>query len=188
MKPAAEKPKPDLIAKVVEHEKAEARPTHAYDPNAIAKLIAPKAPPASGAGAEFEPGGDAAGPAAPRRAAHVRIDGLGARRMADRELPELLVASSGHARGRRLRRGNQGGLQSRRFAFRATDSIEPANRPSLEGARGKRHARRTEMRSAACSTRICAVFRGVEDRDDPLRSARHAGMTAHGDDFREAHT
>ena len=55
VKPAAEKPKPDLIAKVVEHEKAEARPTHAYDPNAIAKLIAPKAPPASGAGAESNP-------------------------------------------------------------------------------------------------------------------------------------
>jgi len=36
-----EKPKPDQIAKVVERERTEAapKPTHAYDPNAIAKLI-----------------------------------------------------------------------------------------------------------------------------------------------------
>jgi colicin import membrane protein len=34
-----EKPKQDQIAKVVEHDKTEAKPTHAYDPNAIAKLI-----------------------------------------------------------------------------------------------------------------------------------------------------
>lgn len=47
-KPVAEKPKPDPIAKMVEQENAEAKPTHPYDPNAIAKLIAPKAPPASG--------------------------------------------------------------------------------------------------------------------------------------------
>ena len=64
-KPAAEKPKADPIAKALEQENAEAKPTHAYDPNAIAKLIASKAAPASGSGAEFEPGGDAAGPAAP---------------------------------------------------------------------------------------------------------------------------
>ncbi len=48
--PAPEKPKPDEIAKVVEHDKAEAQPTHAYDPNAIAKLIAAKPAPASGSG------------------------------------------------------------------------------------------------------------------------------------------
>ncbi len=41
-KPAAEKPKPDLIAKAVEQDNAEAKPTRAYDPNAIAKLIAPE--------------------------------------------------------------------------------------------------------------------------------------------------
>jgi outer membrane biosynthesis protein TonB len=34
-----EKPKQDQIAKVVEHDKTEAKPTHAYDPNVIAKLI-----------------------------------------------------------------------------------------------------------------------------------------------------
>jgi outer membrane biosynthesis protein TonB len=34
-----EKPKQDQIAKVVEHDKTEAKPTRAYDPNAIAKLI-----------------------------------------------------------------------------------------------------------------------------------------------------
>jgi hypothetical protein len=51
-KPAVEKPKPDAIAKVVEQESTEAKPTQPYDPNAIAKLITPKAPPASGSGAE----------------------------------------------------------------------------------------------------------------------------------------
>jgi colicin import membrane protein len=44
--PAPEKPNPDPIAKVVE--KSEAKPTRAYDPNAIAKLIAPKPSSASG--------------------------------------------------------------------------------------------------------------------------------------------
>jgi hypothetical protein len=34
-----EKPKQDQIAKVMERDKTEAKPTHAYDPNAIAKLI-----------------------------------------------------------------------------------------------------------------------------------------------------
>ncbi len=43
-----EKPKPDPIAKVVEHDKSEPKPARAYDPNAIAKLIAPKPSPASG--------------------------------------------------------------------------------------------------------------------------------------------
>ena len=47
--PLPEKPKPDPIAKVVEHDKAEAKPARAYDPSAIAKLIAPKPSPASGA-------------------------------------------------------------------------------------------------------------------------------------------
>ncbi len=37
-----EKPKQDQIAKVVEHDRTEARPTHAYDPSAIAKLIGEK--------------------------------------------------------------------------------------------------------------------------------------------------
>jgi outer membrane biosynthesis protein TonB len=46
--PAPAKPKPDPIAKIVEHEKSEAKPARAYDPNAIAKLIAPKPSPASG--------------------------------------------------------------------------------------------------------------------------------------------
>ena len=45
-----EKPKPDLIARAVERDKTEAKP-RAYDPDAIAKLIAPRPPPASGAGA-----------------------------------------------------------------------------------------------------------------------------------------
>ncbi len=54
-KPVAEKPKADPIAKALEQENAEAKPTHAYDPNAIAKLIAPKAAPASGSGAESNP-------------------------------------------------------------------------------------------------------------------------------------
>ena len=47
--PAPERPKADEIAKVVEREKAETKPAHAYDPNAIAKLIAPKPAPATGA-------------------------------------------------------------------------------------------------------------------------------------------
>ncbi len=47
-KPAAEKPKPDPIAKVVDQDATEAKPMHAYDPHAIAKRITPKAPPASG--------------------------------------------------------------------------------------------------------------------------------------------
>ena len=50
--PAPEKPaeklKTDEIAKLVEHEKPEPKPTQAYDPNAIAKLIAPKPSSASG--------------------------------------------------------------------------------------------------------------------------------------------
>jgi len=37
-----EKPKQDQIAKVMERDKTEAKPTHAYDPNAIAKLIGQK--------------------------------------------------------------------------------------------------------------------------------------------------
>jgi outer membrane biosynthesis protein TonB len=47
-KPAPEKPKPDQIAKLVERDKTEPKPTRAYDPNAIAKLIAPKSAPPSG--------------------------------------------------------------------------------------------------------------------------------------------
>ncbi len=50
--PAPEKPaeklKTDEIAKLVEHEKPEPKPTQAYDPNAIAKLIATKPSSASG--------------------------------------------------------------------------------------------------------------------------------------------
>jgi hypothetical protein len=38
-KEPTEKPKQDQIAKVMERDKAETKPTHAYDPNAIAKLI-----------------------------------------------------------------------------------------------------------------------------------------------------
>lgn len=49
-KPPPEKPKTDPVARAVERDKTEAKPTRAYDPNAIAKLIAPIAPPASGAG------------------------------------------------------------------------------------------------------------------------------------------
>ena len=48
--PAMEKPKPDEIAKVVDHDQIPTKPTHAYDPNAIAKLIAPKPSAASGSG------------------------------------------------------------------------------------------------------------------------------------------
>ena len=47
--PAPEKPRPDPIAKALEHDKTEAKPPQRYDPNAIAKLIAPKSSPASGA-------------------------------------------------------------------------------------------------------------------------------------------
>ncbi len=46
-KPAPERPKSDAIAKVVEHDKTEAKPARAYDSNAIAKLIQPKSSPAS---------------------------------------------------------------------------------------------------------------------------------------------
>lgn len=48
-KPQPDKTKPDPIAKVVEKEKSDAKPAQRYDPNAIAKLIAPKSP-ASGSG------------------------------------------------------------------------------------------------------------------------------------------
>ena len=60
----------------------------------------------------------AAGPSPSRRAAHVGVDGLGARRLADGELPQLLDAAAGHARRRRLRRADQGRLQSRRHRCR----------------------------------------------------------------------
>lgn len=57
-----EKPKPDAIAKVVEHDKTEPKPepkpTHAFDPNAIAKLIAKPAP----AAAAGQPGAPAPTP------------------------------------------------------------------------------------------------------------------------------
>ena len=46
--PPPEKPKADQIAKLVDRDKTEPKPARAYDPNAIAKLIAPKSAAASG--------------------------------------------------------------------------------------------------------------------------------------------
>jgi outer membrane biosynthesis protein TonB len=53
-KEPAPKPKIDPIAKALEHDKTEPQPTQRYDPNAIAKLIAPKPSPASGAASESD--------------------------------------------------------------------------------------------------------------------------------------
>ena len=96
------------------------------------------------------------GLAASRRAAHVDVDGLGARRVADRKLPQLLVAPADHARRRHLCRGNPGDLQSRRLALGASGSAQSAGRPRLARPCRKRDARGQEMRSAEGSGRIHA--------------------------------
>ena len=71
------------------------KPTRNFDPNSIAKLIGQGK--TSTAAPSQTAVSDAAGAAAPRRAAHVDVDGVGARRVADGELPQLLDAPAGHA-------------------------------------------------------------------------------------------
>ena len=71
------------------------KPARNFDPNSIAKLIGqgkePTAAPTQTAAATPQ------GNAAPRRPAHVDVDGVGARCVADGELPQLLDAPTRHA-------------------------------------------------------------------------------------------
>ena len=56
--------------------------------------------------------------------------------------------------------------------------LESAERPGLARACGKRDARGPEMRPAEGSGRIHALFRTMEGRNHPFRSARDPGMTS----------
>ena len=104
--------------------------TRNYDPNVIAKLIGQTRPSTPAVAPTLDGFHHAPGAAASRRAAHVAFAGLGARRVADGELPQLLDAPAGHAGRRHLRRANQGDLQPRRFAFGRPVLLNPPTDPA----------------------------------------------------------
>ena len=117
-------------------------------------------------------GRDGTGPAASRRAAHVDLDGLSARRVADRALPQLLDAAADDARGRRLRRPDQGGAQRRRITVGAA-STSSTRRRTRPGAHAESAMRAVKKCDPLPVPPVRTLFRPMEDRDHPLRSARN---------------